>query len=62
MEKYTELVKLSAVKDYCSGTCAIRFARLIQADLDNLRHELHAIASGSGASSPSATSWALFPC
>jgi len=31
-----------------AGTCAIRFARLIQADLDNLRLELHAIASGSG--------------
>ena len=31
-----------------AGNCAIRFARLIQADLDNLRHELHAIASGSG--------------
>ncbi len=45
-----------------AGNCAIRFACLIQADLDNLRHELHAIASGSGASSPLAPSWALFPC
>jgi len=31
-----------------AGQCALRFARLIQADLNNLRFELDAIASGAG--------------
>lgn len=31
-----------------SGRCALRFARLIQADIDHLRFELDAIASGAG--------------
>lgn len=31
-----------------AGKCAVRFARLIQSDINNLRHELSAIASGAG--------------
>ena len=31
-----------------AGLCAVRFARLIQADINKLRHELDAIASGAG--------------
>ncbi|MDP9900779.1 LysR family transcriptional regulator [Variovorax ginsengisoli] len=31
-----------------AGYCALRFARLIQSDIDNLRFELEAIASGAG--------------
>lgn len=31
-----------------AGTCAVRFARLIQSDISNLQQELSAIASGAG--------------
>src|SRR5690606_3188836 len=31
-----------------AGRCALRFARLIQSDINNLRFELDAIASGAG--------------